>query len=78
MLTWIDERRRIKAAYAAPSVTTAQQRVSGDVLRPGETKACTAGARRAAAGLLAAPGRRRSGPMLQLHVPLPTRACSRA
>ena len=25
MLTWIDERRRIKAAYAAPSISNASQ-----------------------------------------------------
>ena len=37
LLTWIDERRKIKAAYAAPSIPNAQARVPGEVLRPGET-----------------------------------------
>jgi hypothetical protein len=70
-LTWIDERRRIKASYAAPSVHPAQQRSIGDVLRPGETESqLRAGARPAAAGVLAAGGRRRPSGLLQLHVPL--------
>src|SRR3954467_4639136 len=38
VLSWIDERRRIIASYAAPSVSTAQLRISGDVLKPGETE----------------------------------------
>src|SRR6478735_5877948 len=38
MLTWIDERRRIKAAYAAPSISNAQARVPGEILRTGETE----------------------------------------
>src|SRR5436190_22063408 len=35
-LTWIDERRRIKASYAAPSVASHQMRIAGEVRRTGE------------------------------------------
>jgi hypothetical protein len=38
MLTWIDERRRVTASYAAPSLSTAHVRIKGEVLRPGETE----------------------------------------
>src|SRR5512133_2822473 len=37
-LTWIDERRRILASYAAPSMTSGQLRSAGEVLRAGETE----------------------------------------
>src|SRR5690349_18832353 len=37
-LSWIDERRKIKATYAAPSVANNQMRVAGEVLRTGETE----------------------------------------
>src|SRR3954470_8574553 len=37
-LTWIDDRRRIKASYAAPSVSNSQLRGPGDILRAGETE----------------------------------------
>ena len=36
-ITWIDERRRIRASHAAPAVTSSQLRVGGEVLKPGET-----------------------------------------
>src|SRR5688500_18836228 len=35
-VTWIDDRRRFKAGYSAPSVNPAQQHLIGDVLRPGD------------------------------------------
>src|SRR6476646_3373066 len=38
VLTWIDDRRKIIASYATPSVATPQLRISGEVLRPGETE----------------------------------------
>src|SRR3569832_419576 len=38
VLTWIDERRRIKATYSAPSVANGNQRFTGETLRPGETE----------------------------------------
>src|SRR5690606_8837988 len=36
-ITWIDERRRIRATHAAPTVTSSQLRVHGEVLRTGDT-----------------------------------------
>src|SRR3954467_11038683 len=38
VVSWIDERRKIIASYAAPSVATPQLRIAGDVLKPGETE----------------------------------------
>src|SRR6478672_10943729 len=38
VLTWIDDRRKIIASYATPSVATPQLRIAGEVLRPGETE----------------------------------------
>jgi len=35
-LAWIDERRRVKAAYNAPAMSF-QPRLTGEVLRVGET-----------------------------------------
>ncbi|MDB5879178.1 MAG: sensor histidine kinase, partial [Variovorax sp.] len=35
-VSWIDDRRRFKANYAAPSVHPAQQHALDEVLRPGE------------------------------------------
>ena len=37
-LTWIDERRRVIASHAAPSLLAQQLRRVDDVLRPGETE----------------------------------------
>ncbi|CAN5728221.1 oxygen sensor histidine kinase FixL [soil metagenome] len=37
-ITWIDERRRVRASYAAPSVSNALLRIAGEVLRIGETE----------------------------------------
>jgi PAS domain S-box-containing protein len=71
MLTWIDERRRIKAAYAAPSLSMAQVRVTGEVLRPGETESMYGLARDLQQPVYSQPvaGPDSSG-LLQLHVPL--------
>ncbi len=71
MLTWIDERRRIKAAYAAPSISNAQARVPGEVLRPGETESMYGLARDLQQPVYSQPvaGPDSSG-LLQLHVPL--------
>ncbi|MDB5858557.1 MAG: putative histidine kinase, classic [Ramlibacter sp.] len=71
MLTWIDERRRIKAAYAAPSISNAQARVPGEILRPGETESMYGLARDLQAPVYSQPvaGPDNSG-LLQLHVPL--------
>ncbi|MCG2593727.1 PAS domain S-box protein [Ramlibacter sp. XY19] len=71
MLTWIDERRRIKAAYAAPSISNAQARVPGEILRPGETESMYGLARDLQQPVYSQPvaGPDNSG-LLQLHVPL--------
>jgi PAS domain S-box-containing protein len=71
MLTWIDERRRVTASYAAPSLNIAQVRVKGDVLRPGETETMYSLARDLQQPVYSQPvaGPDSSG-LLQLHVPL--------
>jgi hypothetical protein len=71
MLTWIDERRRIKAAYAAPSVPRSSSPLPGDVLRPGETEAMYGLARDLQQPVYSQPvARPDSSGLLQLHVPL--------
>lgn len=71
VLSWIDERRRIKASYAAPSVSAAQLRPSGEVLRPGETESIYSLARDLQQPVYSQPvaGADNAG-LLQLHVPL--------
>src|SRR3954471_22090115 len=71
MLTWIDERRRVTASYAAPSLNTAQVRTKGEVLRPGETETMYSLARDLQQPVYSQPvaGPDSSG-LLQLHVPL--------
>ncbi|MDB5897712.1 MAG: putative histidine kinase, classic [Ramlibacter sp.] len=71
MLTWIDERRRLKATYAAPSLNAGQIRVQGEVLRPGETETMYSLARDLQQPVYSQPvaGPDSSG-LLQLHVPL--------
>src|SRR6478609_9185916 len=71
MLTWIDERRRIKASYAASSLSNAQARVPGETLRPGETESMYGLARDLQQPVYSQPvaGPDNSG-LLQLHVPL--------
>lgn len=71
VLTWIDERRRIKASYSAPSMMGALLRVPGDVLRPGETESMYGLARDLQQPVYSQPvaGTEGTG-LLQLHVPL--------
>src|SRR5688572_11224711 len=71
MLTWIDERRRVKAGYAAPSLSSNQTRNNGEVLRPGETETIYSLARDLQQPVYSQPvaGPDSSG-LLQLHVPL--------
>jgi PAS domain S-box-containing protein len=71
ILTWIDERRRVKATYAAPSIPNAQNRVSGEILRPGETESMYSLARDLQQPVYSQPiaGTEGTG-LLQLHVPL--------
>jgi PAS domain S-box-containing protein len=70
-LTWIDERRRIKASYAAPSVSSHQLRMGGDVLRAGETETIYSLARDLQQPVYSQPaaGADSTG-LLQLHIPL--------
>src|SRR3954469_12320016 len=71
MLTWIDERRRVDASYAAPSLNIAQVRTKGETLRPGETESMYGLARDLQQPVYSQPvaGPDNSG-LLQLHVPL--------
>ena len=36
-ITWIDERRRIRASQAAPTLASGELRIAGETLKPGET-----------------------------------------
>ena len=69
-VTWIDERRRIKASYAAPSVATHQVRVAGEVLRAGETENIFSLARDLQQPVYSQPGAGDGTGLLQLHIPL--------
>jgi PAS domain S-box-containing protein len=70
-LTWIDERRRIRASYAGPSVPGSQLRLAGDVLRPGETEGMYSLARDLQQPVYSQPsGNGDTASLLQLHVPL--------
>ncbi|MBI2772322.1 MAG: PAS domain-containing sensor histidine kinase [Burkholderiales bacterium] len=70
-VSWIDDRRRIKAGYAGPSVASAQLRIAGEVLRVGETENMYSLARDLQAPVYSQPvaGTDSTG-LLQLHVPL--------
>ncbi len=70
-LSWIDDRRRFKASYAAPSVRPSQQYVAGDVLRPGDTESNYALARELRQPVYSQPVAGSDPPgMLQLHIPM--------
>ena len=70
-ITWIDDRRRFKAGYAAPSVHPAQQHLIGDVLRPGDIESNYALARELRQPVFSQPAAGGDPPaMLQLHIPL--------
>jgi PAS domain S-box-containing protein len=70
-LTWIDERRRIKASYAAPSVASQHLRPAGTVLRAGETESIYSLARDLQQPVYSQPAAGGEGTgLLQLHVPL--------
>ena len=70
-LTWIDERRRIRASYAAPSVSSSHLRIAGTVLRVGETESTYSLARDLQQPVYSQPaaGTDSTG-LLQLHIPL--------
>ncbi|TFZ08497.1 PAS domain-containing sensor histidine kinase [Ramlibacter humi] len=74
-LAWIDDRRRIKADYSAPSLPPQQQREAGDVLKPGETETTFLLVRDLQQPVYAQPaGGTELAPLLQLHVPLADQA----
>src|SRR6185369_1084835 len=70
-VTWIDDRRRIKASYGAPSLASHQLRAAGAVLRPGETENIYSLARDLLQPVYSQPaaGTDSTG-LLQLHIPL--------
>ena len=70
-ISWIDDRRRFQAGYAAPSVHPAQQHAVGDVLRPGDIESNYALARELRQPVFSQPVAGGDPPaMLQLHIPL--------
>ncbi len=75
-LAWIDERRRVQAAYAGPSVPAQQLRASGEVLRAGgETEATFLLVRDLQQPVYSQPSSPGDPvPLLQLHVPLADQA----
>ncbi|HXE51069.1 MAG TPA: PAS domain-containing sensor histidine kinase, partial [Ramlibacter sp.] len=70
-VTWIDDRRRIRASYGAPSLASHQLRAAGEVLRPGETENIYSLARDLLQPVYSQPaaGTDSTG-LLQLHIPL--------
>ncbi len=70
-LTWIDDRRRIRASYATPSLSSSQLRIAGTVLRVGETESTYSLARDLQQPVYSQPaaGTDSTG-LLQLHIPL--------
>ena len=71
-ITWIDERRRIRASQAAPTVTSSQLRVTGEVLKTGEAADLFKQARQLRQPVYSLPtaGAGDTAPLLQLQVPL--------
>ncbi|MGC3987048.1 MAG: PAS domain S-box protein [Pseudorhodoferax sp.] len=74
-VSWIDERRRIKTSYAAPSLHTPLMRMVDDVLRPGETETNFSLARDLHQPVYGQPLGTAGDPtpLLQLHIPLTDR-----
>jgi PAS domain S-box-containing protein len=71
VLTWIDDRRRIKSTYAAPSAASSHVRGGGEILRPGETETMYSLARDLQQPVYSQPAAgTETGGLLQLHVPL--------
>ncbi|MEP6723692.1 MAG: PAS domain S-box protein [Variovorax sp.] len=70
-VTWIDDRRRVRAAYGAPSLHPAQQHAIGEVLRPGDIETSYALARELRQPVFSQPVAGSDPPsLLQLHIPL--------
>ncbi len=71
-ITWIDDKRRIRASHAAPTVASSQLRIAGEVLKPGETADTFSLARDLQQPVYSQPAATsgESAPLLQLQVPL--------
>ncbi|SDC02123.1 hypothetical protein SAMN05192589_10185 [Paracidovorax valerianellae] len=71
-ISWIDDRRRIRASHAAPTVTSGQLRVAGEVLKNGDTADTFGLARDLQQPVYAQPNgtEGETAPLLQLQVPL--------
>jgi PAS domain S-box-containing protein len=70
-ISWIDDRRRFKASYAAPSVQASLQHPVGEVLRPGDAESNYALARELRQPVYSQPvAGSDTQRMLQLHIPL--------
>lgn len=74
-VTWVDSRRKVKAAYVSPSANLAQARISGDQLKYGETEGTFGLARDLRQPVYSRPLSTKddasyNGPTLQLQVPL--------
>ncbi|MES2688575.1 MAG: PAS domain-containing sensor histidine kinase [Pseudomonadota bacterium] len=74
-VTWVDSRRKVKAAYVSPSANLAQARLSGDQLKYGETEGTFGLARDLRQPVYSRPLTSKddasyNGPSLQLQIPL--------
>ncbi|RYF08888.1 MAG: PAS domain S-box protein [Comamonadaceae bacterium] len=71
-ITWIDEKRRIRASHAAPTVGSSQLRVAGEVLKNGDTADTFSLARDLQQPVYSQPVslNGEAAPLLQLQVPL--------
>lgn len=73
-ITWIDERGRVRASYAAPTLSSAQLRMAGEVLKSGDTASAFELVRDLQQPLYTQPTASdgESTPLLQLQIPLNT------
>ena len=71
-ITWIDEKKRIRASHAAPTLGSSELRVAGEVLTPGDTADTFELARDLQQPVYSQPTATQgdSAPLLQLQVPL--------
>ena len=70
-ISWIDERRLVRATYAAPTLPSTRLWVVGEVLRPGETEVVYGLARDLQQPVYSQPlADQKAGTLLQLHIPL--------
>ena len=71
-ISWVDEDGRVKASHVTPTISSAQTRVAGEVLRNGPTASVFAVSRQTQQPVYAQPPRDpdEAAPLLQLQVPL--------